>query len=244
MNGYTFSEQPTDRGGVGYLNKIPGVNDNGFFTFFRIIPETDAVAEESEHGHSIHRCDSSLPGPVGWHEWDDTKNLCNCGSSDKPFLLTRNHVASMHDLNFISVVIGPNGSNGLIIYIELSDPVVEENVVRDRHTVSARTLQELFRLLLEWEQAVDFFDCNELHALEAKNFISTIGLTDEVKAWLLEKVPPNKVERFLSNNEDARSRELPPNAEGTVFEPWVLDKIFKSIASIGDIYGSTIIPTR
>lgn len=112
------------------------------------------------------------------------------------------------------------------------------------HPTSGLTLQETLRLIYEWSiLAEEPFSSTESAAVAAKNFLDSIGLTQEEKS-LLESLPPMQVSQFLSGSETARLRPNNiPELTGSV-----KDILFKRMASsslcallkihgIEDIYG-------
>ena len=236
-----FIDQPQHRGGVGYYNKLPARtiteegstwtvdNSKGLFAFTKLVADVELV----EEGGAV-RCDGGIQnfGPMGFHEWDAAAGACNCGSEQPPHELTGNHDMLLSSLEYIDVVMGNPDCGGVIVYIECSDEGAEEAVVAGRHSVSARTIQEVLRLLLEWQAAGELFDSTEPMVAVADQMITGLGITDEIKSWIWDNVPPNKVQRFLEGDPHAQDATQPPDITGTVVEPWLLDLIQKS-AGIG-----------
>ena len=236
-----FIDQPQHRGGIGYYNKLPARtytedgsmwtvdNSKGIFAFTRLIPNIELVDED---GHV--RCDGGTNnfGPMGFHEWDEALQVCNCGALTQPYALTGNHDLLFSSLEYLDVVMGNPECGGTIVYMESSDQGAELAVVKGRHSVTARTLQEVLRLLLEWEIAGELFDSTEPMVDVAKQMIIGLGMTEEIKTWIWDNVPPNKVQLFLEGNTNAQEPTEPPDITGTVVEPWLLDLIQRS-AGIG-----------
>ncbi len=236
-----FIDQPQHRGGVGYYNKLTARtytddgstwsvnNSKGIFAFVQLVPNVELVEEFGDV-----RCDGGTNnfGPMGFHEWDEALQVCNCGSSDKPYALTGNHALLFSSLEYIDVALGNPDCGGTIVYIESSDEGAELEMVKVWPSASARTLQEVLRLLLEWEIAGELFDSTEPMADIAKQMIIGLGMTEEIKTWIWDNVPPNKVQLFLEGNTNAQEPTEPPDITGTIVEPWLLDLIQRS-AGIG-----------
>lgn len=220
-------------GSIGYYDKSnPDVPQGGTFTFTKLIKNVTTVVEAGANNETYQRCDPGMIGPCGWHQWNADTQLCNCGSTDAPNINTGSHVLPFGEISGLACVLGNYGGNAIVTYMEYKDAIVEETTERERHTVTARTLQELMRLLMEWEYAVDQFECVEPHALAAKAYLAGLNIPPEVRAWLWDEVPPNKVQRFLEGNPNPRDRVPPPPAVGTVFERWIVPLIIAA-PSIG-----------
>lgn len=239
-----FAEQPQMLGGVGYYNKVPARtitedgltwtidSSKGFFSFTQAIEVGAAVLEAGTDGNMHQRCDAGQNrpqyGPAGFHVWDETAGVCNCGADSAPYSLTGNHDLPINELTYISVVFGNPGVGGQVVYIESSNAEAEERVVRGLHTVSTRTLQDMLRLLMEWEIAYDDFGSPEPMAAVAKNMLTGLDMPQDVRDWVWTNVPPNKVQKYLEGDVHAQDAEEPPDITGTVVEDWLLDQIGRS----------------
>lgn len=234
-----FADQPQMLGGVGYYNKLPvrtitedGVSwtidrTKGFFGFVKIVEVGDHVLENGTDDMPHQRCDAgqSQYGPMAFHVWDPVAEVCNCGADSAPYALTGNHDLPFNELGFLSIVFGNPGVGGHVVYIESTDADAEERVVRNRHSAAARSMQELLRLMMEWEVALDEFGSTEPMAQVAKNMLTGMNMPQDVRDWIWTNVPPNKVQRFLQGNTAAQDADDPPDITGTVVEPWLLDQI-------------------
>jgi hypothetical protein len=129
----------------------------------------------------------------------------------------------------------------MIVYIEIewADDNEEErklqNIQKDRATNATRTLQEQFRLLIEWEYAHKYLGNNEIIAVCATNMLELLDLPITIRQWIIDNVPNEKVNRFLEGREDAQQRAeidtIPDLTEE--FKEWLLDK-FSTAKSFGE----------
>lgn len=234
-----FAEQPQMLGGVGYYNKLPARtitedgstwtidNTKGFFGFVKVVEVGGEVEEAGTDGNMHKRCDAgqSQYGPLAFHTWDADAGVCNCGADSPPYALTGNHDLPFNELTYLSVVFGNPEVGGQVVYIESSDAEAEERVVRNRHSAATRTLQEMLRLMMEWEVAYDDFGSTEPMAAVAKNMLTGMNMPQDVRDWVWTNVPPNKVQKYLQGDANAQDADEPPDITGTVVETWLLDQI-------------------
>lgn len=217
-----IGDEPNELGAVGYYDKTIGVNDTvGFFAISKAvqIPPKD-VAEGEEA-----RCDRGKLGPSSLHVWNEATNICSCGSLEKPDKVTGDHLIAMSDLIACYPVFEAL-PYGIILYIELKDPQKEEEAIRlPNHT---RTLQEMLRYIVEWDWAYDVLGNREEIAVLCNGIMSTIQTPDNVKEWVIDQVPPEKVGRFLQGHPDARARTAEPIPELPDFvSNWMHDLILR-----------------
>jgi len=237
-----FAEQPQHLGGVGYYNKLPARtitedgstwtidNTKGFFSFTQLIPDINEDEELGSDGEMHRRCDSghNQYGPKGFHVWNTETEECNCGADTAPYPLTGNHDLPFNELDWLSAVFGNPECGGLVVYIESSDAEAEERVVAGRHSISARTIQEILRLMMEWEFAGSDFESTEPMVNVAKNMLTRLEMPNDVRDWIWTNVPPNKVQKYLEGNTDAQVADDPPDISGTIVEEWLLPLIQKT----------------
>jgi hypothetical protein len=190
-----LEDQPKHRGGVGSYVKSIGNNDNvGVFTVARCTQLS---------GDFTDRCDYGKVGPVGWHEWDETKKVCSCGSKQMPDLSLRDHVQSMPTIKWTDIVFD-GAPYGYICYFEHFDPDLDEIVRRDNQT-SALTLQEIFVTMLEWDWAWENGSTNPI-AECCHGMLSVMEMPDSVREWLIGNVSAQRVKKFLRGDSDANAR--------------------------------------
>ena len=219
----------------GYLKLIGKNDDKGFFAFTQFAkPETFLLEEDEDK-----RCDYSAPRIArGFHHWNTTTNLCSCGSTDKPNRLTGGHW-TFEELTalFLVVDVYPVGT---IVYMELEwsperEAMQAQNFHKNRATNLTRTLQEQFRLLIEWEYAHKNLGNNEEMAVCASEILEAVALPPTIRQWILDEVPNEKVNRFLEGRTDAQQRAI----TGTIpdlteeFKEWLLGK-FKETKGFGE----------
>jgi hypothetical protein len=228
-----FSKQPQHPNGVGYLAKKIGLTDQfGFFAFIDAVYDKRFYEEpypENTNEGITRRCDSSaprqMPMPVDFHEWDYEKEICTaCGSKNKPYGTTNSHVASLNNCKILRMPV--QSTHGFITYIEINDSILEEQAFVDPQNC-ARTLQELFRLMLEWEWAHDHLGNRERIAVVAKNMIQELDMPEDVRNWLWNELPSMRLAKFILGESEPRSRAdlslIPDMSES--FEAWCLQII-------------------
>jgi hypothetical protein len=230
---HPFERQPQHPMGVGYLAKHVGQTDNvGFFAFLRALYDRRFYEEDWPHGKQNgikSRCDGAappgMPMPAAWHDWDYKNNKClTCESETAPYGTTDSHMASLNNMKILRMPI--QSQYGFITYIEMEDPEEELEAFRGPQ-VSARTLQEMFRLLIEWEWAYNELNNREEYAIVAKNMIEDLGMSDSIKEWLWNELPPMRVVKYVSGDTNAWERAdsslIPEMTEE--FKEWCLHLI-------------------
>lgn len=207
-----MADQPTHRGGIGQWSKRYGDGDSvGLFLI------AGAKLIEGD------RCDTDRYGPVGYHRWDDDAGRCVCGSNDRPSVETGHHTMTMGTIDWVDIVY-PALPYGYILYTEHKTAEQDERALIEC-PIAARTLPELLRHALESEWAF-------LHGKDdmggrgevAHRVLQHIGLPDEFRAWLLDEVPPQRLQRFMEGDRNARERTSSPWLSGA-FDDWLTDKI-------------------
>lgn len=220
-------DQPTHKGGIGFYHRQPGTGDLiGFFSIAKARPIPEQMYDPAGE---VVRCDGLSTGPMGFHEWDDLTGLCSCGDTEPPDPTTGNHILFLRGLSAIFVVLEAL-PHGFITYIELHDEAMEDAMVRLPHSASARTLQEVLRLLLEWEHAYTDLGSREPIAVTAHGMVNALDMPADVREFLEDGMPDEKVARFLKGEPDARNRPDPatiPDLPDNVDE-WLEQKITNS----------------
>lgn len=229
MDNMKLSDGFKNKGAVGFFEKRIGVNDQvGFFGIARHVSLNDIEIERDVY----RRCDAgSYTGPQGLHIWNGT--TCNCGSTQRPDPLSGNHQIRFDNMTAIFPVIEAL-PYGHIMYFELNNAEEEIEAIELSHSECARTLQEVFRLLLEWDFAYTELGNREITAEVSHGIVSVLQIPEEFKEWLISQVPPEKVGRFLSGDTNARERSnisSIPSLDDE-FSKWLYDKI-SSVRAIG-----------
>lgn len=229
MENMKLSDGFKAKGAIGFFDKILGTNDEvGFFAFARHVSLDDIELERDIY----KRCDANArTGPHGLHIWDGT--ICNCGKTTPPDPLTANHEIRFDNMTAIFPVIEAL-PYGHILYFELDNPEEELIAIQESHTECARTLQEIFRLLIEWDFAYTELGNRELIATVCHGIAEVLDIPEEIKDWLLSQVPPEKVGRFLAGDTNARTRadiSTIPSLDDE-FSKWLYGKI-SSVRAIG-----------
>lgn len=226
-----LSDCSKEHGRIGFWEKIPGINDiPGFFAIAQHV-EISNIQVETEDKIYL-RCDAnSIKGPQGFHKWLGEK--CTCGSLEKPHGLTGHHHVRFDNMLAIFPIIEAL-PYGHIMYFELDNQIDEVKTIEGFHTEHARTLQEIFRLLLEWDFAYTELNSREEIAIVSHGMVEVLNIPESIKDWIINEVPMEKVGRFLSGSDNAQQRgdvsQIP--ALSDEFSEWLYDKI-SNTRSIG-----------
>lgn len=218
-----LSDEPKTHGAIGFWEKIPGVNDTpGFFAIAQHV-EISGIQTETEDGTYL-RCDSnSRKGPQGFHKWLGTS--CTCGSNEKPHGLTGHHHVRFDNMIAIFPIIEAV-PYGHIMYFELDNQEDEIATIEGFHTEHARTLQEIFRLLLEWDFAYTELGSREPVAVVSHGMVEVLDIPQSIKDWIINNIPAEKIGRYLRGDANARVRTtetIPPLSDE--FSEWLYGKI-------------------
>lgn len=216
-----LSECGKEPGMVGFWEKIIGQNDDvGFFGIARHLSIDEITITEN----GTTRCDATARrGPHGLHDW--LGDACSCGKAEKPYPLTGNHYITFENLTAIYPVLEAV-PHGHIMYFELLSKEDELATIQEPHSDCARTLQEVFRLLLEWDFAYTELGNREVTAVVSHGIVEALQIPESIKTWIITEVPAEKVVRFIQNTPNARERtseEIPPLTDE--FSEWLYSKI-------------------
>jgi hypothetical protein len=222
---HKLRDHPTYRGGIGFYHKNPTSNNSGFFALSgaRLNP-TRAADPTGQH----IRCDSASYGPYGYHTWDEELQVCNCGSSLEPDPSMGHHQIVLSNVEYVSTVVEAL-PYGYVLYFELWSKEDEEECIRQRHSDCAMTLQEIFRLMLEWDYAYRELDNRESIAVSCHGMVNTLEIPESIISWLWS-LPEEKVSKFINNDPLAQEpcqRTLVPDLS-VEFDDWVCKKIMNS----------------
>jgi hypothetical protein len=225
-----LSECNNEHGRIGFWDKtVSDTDDVGFFGIAQHVAITNIQVEQDG---SI-RCDAtSRKGPQGFHEW--LGDRCSCGKLEPPYGPTGNHHIAFGQLVAIFPVIEAL-PYGHIMYFELLDPANEVKAIEEIHSDCARTLQEVFRLLLEWDFAYRELGSTERIAEVSHGIVQVLEIPQSIVDWILAEVPGEKVSRYLAGIDNAQQRadiaDIPPLSDE--FSEWLYDKI-SATRSIGE----------
>jgi len=217
-----MSEQILE-GSPKFFIKTIGVNDNkGLFG----IAKFEHPGEFMPGDAMDQRCDSyKTLGPTGFHKWDSTNNLCSCGLTEMPDPKVGNHSVILDQLKCLYPVIEASPF-GIIIYFEFRDDETELRASKQHFSTCAHSIQELFRLMLEWEFAATTLGSTEDVAVTSANMLQVLDMPQNIRDWVISEVPPEKVARFLAGNTNAQDRTTDPIPDLTQeFYDWVYNKI-------------------
>lgn len=200
--------------GFGIYNKVPGTSDDerGLFVFIRSVYDysfqPEVVKDESIATTAITRCDSlidiKIPKPTALHETDKLTGLCKlCGSDSYVYPTTHSHSASLKNIRTLRMPI--QGYKGFVVYLKLDDKELE--ILDFNYSENlGRTLQELFRLMLEWEWCYLELGTRDTYSVLAYEMLEELSLPDLIRNWLWEEVPEQRVAKFLKGDTNARLR--------------------------------------
>lgn len=180
---------------------------------------------------SDDRCDRGSIGPYGFHRWNDDTKLCSCGLDTPPNPGTANHDLSLESLAYIDIVY-ESYPHGYICYYECLT-WEEEEASLNTTLCPAPTLQELFRLMVEWDIAYTDFGNTEPVAVTAHLVLEEMELPQAIREWLMSEVKPQRVERFILGDTQARSRVgdvVPMEGE---FNLWISSKVLLKTRTFG-----------
>ena len=209
----------------GYLKVIGNTDNKGLFGFAKLDNPRNFMFDTD----SDKRCDFEAALALrGFHKLSN--GVCNCTLSDVPNNLTGEHF-TLEDLTALFVVVDAAPA-GLIYYIELSSD--EDFYLTQRGNTLTRTLQEHFRLLLEWKYAHEHLDNNEEISITATEVYDILKIPTSIQEWILSEVPNEKVNRFLEGKTNALQRTdytIPDLTEE--FKEWLLEK-FRIAKTFGE----------
>jgi hypothetical protein len=217
-----MSEQILEGQPSFFMKKI-GVNDNkGLFGIAKFEHPGEFMPGDSME----QRCDSyKTRGPTGFHKWDSSNNLCSCGSTEMPDPKVGNHSVVLDQLKCLYPVIEAS-PHGLIIYFEFRDDEIELQASKQHFSTCAHSIQELFRLMLEWEFAASTLGSTEDVAATSANMLQVLDMPENIREWIINEVPPEKVARFLAGETNAQDRTTDPIPDlSQEFYDWVYNKI-------------------
>lgn len=219
-------DHPNHRGAVGFYHKDPTNNPKGFFAVSGVRLNPARAVDPT--GNWL-RCDSASYGPYGYHRWDEDLGICNCGRTDQPDPSFGHHEIVLANIDFVSVVVDAL-PHGYILYFELKNEDDEDICLRQRHSDCAKTLQEIFKLMLEWDFAYTELGNRELVAESCHGMIEVLDIPLEIKEWLLSDIPDEKVAKFLKGIANANEPCDPSEISDltSVFNTWLCDKIVSS----------------
>jgi hypothetical protein len=216
-----FAEERQD-GNVAKMHKIVGETDNiGLFCLTR----AQVISEETG------RCAALKTGPMSFHTWNEVNQVCSCGLATAPNLFTGDHYVEPDMIDGYQVIL-EGLPYGFVVYVELIADVLEEQMAyMDYH---CRTLQEMLRYLVEWSWAYTDLGSTQEVARTAHGVLVSLELPDEMRQWVIDTIPFERLGRFLRGDQDANARttEAIPSLREDIDE-WLHDKIVAT-RSIGE----------
>lgn len=216
-----LADQPSHLGGIGRW--AGSWEDNDMTGIFML-----AGARKIEGD----RCDTARWGPAGFHRWDESAGVCNCGSLDQPSLETGHHVTTMSTIKFVDIVFQALPW-GYMLYFE-HDTRDDDEQARLATPTGTRTLQELLVTMLEWEwawQHGDTWPGGEV----AHHVLAKLNMPDEMRQWLLDNVAPQFVKQYLQGEPNPKNRlpSVPPLP--LEFDSWMTYTLLGNDRSFGEV---------
>lgn len=196
-----MQDHPRGLGAIGDYHRTAGSDDSK--GFFAVSGRANIEYNDAPTDGISPRCDEEKQGPYGFHRWEG--NACNCGRLDAPDLEMGHHILTMENLEYVTIVM--SSASGYILYFECS-PAIEAQALDMRHSDCARTLQELFRAMVEWDYAYTELSNRELVAVTCRDMLNELNFPQTLRDWLLANIPDQKVSRFLQGNPEARVRDM------------------------------------
>lgn len=235
-----LSKYGNHKNSIGYLNKIVNNTDNyGLFLFA-------SSANIDRQNQNESRCDSDSSGPV-CITWDGRrpyslplgttlknikflKPIIDCApdfyiiysewQEDELQILKRNYdnletwQQNALDNNWI-----PSGKSVQSEYLENSLISLHPQ----RH---ARTLGELFKLIIEWDMvSKPPFNNNEVQSVISSKILEKLEMPADVRQELIESYPDTHVAMYLQGNPEARNRPSGVPNITPLFEDWIEEKL-------------------
>lgn len=216
-------------GAVGSYWRAGGMNDTkGFFALSSIRAITPETAQEvTADGQLKIRCDRNAYGPYGFHTWIGEEGRCTCGRTEPPEPSMGHHFVILSTITYVNTVI-EIFPHGYILYFECL-PEVEYESLHGSDCEAAYTLQEIMRLMMEWDIAHTQFGNNEPIAVASHNMLLQLAPPTEVLDWVWNNVPPQKVERYLRGDPQARGRLDGTPVMDPDFDHWICTLILQSM---------------
>jgi hypothetical protein len=237
----TLSSYGNTKNAIGYLDKIIGVTDNkGLFSF-------TAAAHINPNEQLESRCDANAFGPVCF-TWTGVapyalpypvKSLQNL-SFIKPIIdfapdfYILYHECQESELEIIERTYDSLPDWKKQAYDEGFRPPVmfshsnylEESLISMWPQRHARSLGELFKLIIEWaEVSLEPFNNTEQAAVLSASILQKLSMPAEVREELIEAFPDSHVAMYIQGNENALQRpEGVPNIT-PLFDEWITEVI-------------------
>ena len=212
--GYLKKEQK-GQGGFGTYYRNPGTADDmrGYFGFIKSFYNYNFEPEEVETDEglngSVTRCDSEetrvQPIPSGLHKSNLETGVCDlCGSNEPVYPTTNSHIVSLSNIRDFRAPV--QGYKGFIVYIRLKNKDLEDQEFYNYNENVGKTLQEIFRLMLEWEWCYKNLDCRDTYSVLAYEMLEELQMPQSIREWLWQEVPDQRVAKFLKGVPNARDR--------------------------------------
>lgn len=231
----------SSKANLGYYDKIINQTDNiGLFTF-------TSVAKVNKYNQIEDRCDADNNGPVivGWNpnepyqfplgmKLENIKYLLPIIDCAPDFyivysewqeselnVLKRNY-DSLPDWQKTAI------DNGWIVDSnkKVHAGYLENEAIKLHPQRMARTLGELFKLIIEWDiVSREPFNNTEPAAIISKKILEKLEMPEEVKNELIDLYPDTHVSLYIQGNPNAKERPSGVPNITPLFETWIEEKL-------------------
>lgn len=107
-------------------------------------------------------------------------------------------------------------------------PDIEDKLISIHPQRHARTLGELFRLIMEWDYvSKPPFNNNEPAATLCAKIMETLNMPDDVKNELMSEFPDSHVAMYIKNNPNALQRPTGVPNITPLFDAWIEQQMLK-----------------
>lgn len=231
----------SSKANMGYYDKIIDQDDNvGVFSF-------TSVAKINKNNQSEDRCDAEQYGPVclDWNPNNPYRLPLNLKIENIKYLIPIIDFApdfyiiysewkeSEFDAikrNYDSLPQWQKDAldNGWspASDVKLHSEWIENELIKLHPQRHARTLGELFKLIIEWSIVADEpFNNKEEAAKLSKIILEKLDMPADVKQEILESYPDTHVALYIQGSPDARNRPAGVPNITPLFEDWIQEKL-------------------
>jgi hypothetical protein len=225
---------------LGYLDKIINNTDNYGLFFFA------ACADIKKENQSEYRCDSDSIGPV-CITWDGVAPYglpLNKSLSDIKFLkvildfapnfyiiywewqekeldIMKRNYSTLEEWQQKAI---DNGWANSDKYVQ--SEYIENKLIALHPQRNARTLGELFKLIIEWNIVnKEPFNNEEVQSVISSKILELMDMPENVYQELLNSFPDTHVSLYLQGNPDATQRPSDVPNITPLFEEWIEEKL-------------------
>lgn len=104
-------------------------------------------------------------------------------------------------------------------------PAYEESLLNADPILSTRTIQEMWKLLIEWSQAPGVEGLQN----DVRQFVAHLSIPKLVFEDIVTNVPDQAVARYLRGNPEAKMRDMSVPDMSEILEDWTVRKVIGEI---------------